>query len=896
MKRSHLVLGNPRVGVKNFDPNKTFANDNDERNTVDPEKYANQKLRFSSYLNNLFKEQKDRSDNRTIDVPEHIDYVKIKFYSVFRNDTKKTFLKYGLAPVIWKDFNQTILFAIIDEEKFHNKFVKLVNIFVNSSNQTAPHGEYSIVTIMSSFEFLSSNAIKKVKIEKTQDINITLVSGEESILVSYEKIKKSLDNYLESVAKDGYSYRYIDEKILEVRNADSEIVDKLSNNFDILYKISAGRFPRVSPSKYGLSIGDELSWGMHIANDPKAPLVGIIDTGVKKIDPLIEIIAEDLGIDKTSNDDSNAVKDTQGHGTLVASLVAIGEEFFNTKKNTFVTDARIVPIKILTNAVGETRITDVESAIKEAYTRGVKIFNLSVNSNVKNYNQEYSDYAYVLDKLAYELGIIIFISSGNLDLDDAAWMQSKMSELASLGEDYTLLEYPNHFYNPNKTVEEYSCEMTNLQEPGESMNNITVGAISDNLDEYHYGLSRNKRFPAFYARKFHIDYSLKINDVNFSQSQINYNIYKPDIVMPGGDYIQEKAGMKVISIGSSFFIHTAGSSLSAPLATNVAAKIVKLYPSLTLQSVKALIINNSYNTIDNSLFEELIEEIKKETADKIFPAKKYEDLDHKEKLRLSKYYDPSTLISYLNGHGRPSIDTCLFSSDKKVSFVVQESISINSYKGIKIALPKELLKSSRKKYVIKIKSTLCYAFPPVINNHLSYNPLHISYNIYKTVSDDDYTNTSILSDQKKNSYYGFDTIEDDLTPKELSKRKSHIRDEKIAIKSHVQSWSEDHYPYRSKPFSNVQKFEMNIDPKELEKVDGNITLLIRATAKPDDIDAYTLYQLQNSEHPFSIILSFEEFASDLNDFSMYDSMTAINEVEAIMYGDLDSLAEAEADL
>ncbi len=715
-------------------------------------------------------------------------------------------------------------------------------------------------------------------------------------MLPYENILNSLNNYLETIVEnDTYSYNFIDDKIIEVRNIDAETIELIVNNFDIIHKVSSSRVQVVKPNKFSLNIGADITWGINIENDNNAPLVGIIDTGVRKIEPLENIIVEDLGIDKTSIAINGPTIDSQGHGTMVASLVALGTDFFNTTKTDFVTAARIVPIKILNDDTGEIRIADIESAIREAAINGVRIFNLSVNSRIKNYNQEHSEYAYLLDKLSYELDIIIFISAGNLDFTDAQWMQDTIAAFTITGEDCSLFEYPNYFYNPHRTLDVYTCEVINLQEPAESFNNITVGAIADNLDPDNdsYGLSFSKYSPAFYSRKFHFDYSKKINGTKLTKTQTNYNIFKPDIVMPGGDYIEERAGMKVLSIRTDFYVLTAGTSLSAPLATNIAAKIVKLYPTLSPQSVKAILINSANLSIEPTLFRNLVDQIKRDEAAVRFPGESYDSLNRAKKMLLSQLFNQDTLMSYVSGHGMPHEEECLFSSDRKVTIIIQESITINTYKGIKIAIPKELLASSRKLFIVRIKATICYSFPPVLNNHLSYNPLHISFTLYRTVDENDQRNTEILSSQKNHEFYEYNTISPTLEPLEASKQKDKLKSEKIAIKTKHNPWSEDVYPYKSKPFSNVQQLDININIEELQKVDCNITLLIRATAKTEDIDSDVSHNLQNNNHAFSIALSFEEFAKDLEEFSLYNSISAINIVENIINLDTDLTADIE---
>lgn len=48
-----------------------------------------------------------------------------------------------------------------------------------------------------------------------------------------------------------------------------------------------------------------------------------------------------------------------------------------------------------------------------------------MSGGCKSYNSDISTYAYVIDKLSYELDILIFISAGNLSTDDIREIENK---------------------------------------------------------------------------------------------------------------------------------------------------------------------------------------------------------------------------------------------------------------------------------------------------------------------------------------------------------------------------------------------------------------------------------------------------------------------------------------
>src|SRR5690606_29531170 len=128
-----------------------------------------------------------------------------------------------------------------------------------------------------------------------------------------------------------------------------------------------------------------------------------------------------------------------------------------------------------------------------------------------------SFFSYLLDKLAYELDILIFIAAGNMNYDDLVAMQENPHDLHN---------YPNHFYNPNRESNIHSCIYTNICIPAESMNHVTVGALADNYrPDTAPGLSLDKNLPAYYSRKNHYDFKQKVNGAILSPNHGNKNFF-----------------------------------------------------------------------------------------------------------------------------------------------------------------------------------------------------------------------------------------------------------------------------------------------------------------------------------------------------------------------------------
>lgn len=388
--------------------------------------------------------------------------------------------------------------------------------------------------------------------------------------------------------------------------------------------------------------------GLHIELIPNAPTVGIIDTGIERVAALQPVLA-DVGIDIVSPDNPDPYHVYADHGTTVASLASFGDDFFHNSGTDLTADAKVFSIKIQSGEEGQTNLAGIQSAIKDAHKNyGIRIFNLSMTAGCKIYNSDISAYAYVLDKLAYELDILIFISAGNLDRQDIEAIEMERRKPETPQNIRNFLEYPHHFYDPFIKIEEaqvHECECMNISEPAESMNNITVGALADNMaNDSDTDLSLGKEYPAYYSRKYYIDYNQLINNTAFKKNQKNNHLFKPDIVMPGGDVLRQDSKMQVLGLdnGNLTYIYGAGTSYAAPLAANIAAKIVRNYPNLRMQTVKALIINSS-SELNFGYLNPLIDLLKsKENPD-------YPDISRKDKTSLSLKYNPEHLSHNLSG-------------------------------------------------------------------------------------------------------------------------------------------------------------------------------------------------------------------------------------------------------
>src|SRR5690606_8262674 len=106
-----------------------------------------------------------------------------------------------------------------------------------------------------------------------------------------------------------------------------------------------------------------------------------------------------------------------------------------------------------------------------------------------------------------------------------------------------------------------------------------------------------------------------------------------------------------------FFAKATGTSYSAPLIANLAAKILNVYPALRMQSVKALIINAASTPNLATFFDNL----------------------------------PKPVTHHILGYGIPEIKESIFSDDNSVTIVLEDEILPDRIKSYPIHIPEYLL-------------------------------------------------------------------------------------------------------------------------------------------------------------------------------------------------------------
>ncbi|MDW3645517.1 MAG: S8 family peptidase [Bacteroidia bacterium] len=633
---------------------------------------------FRGYLSRINSEiQRRRSErNLLLQVPSHINYVKIsfvgqfnieKYYSGWIND-------FGLLGVNFSKFNKEGLFAVADEERLHN-FLENINNFIIKESGVNTSIEYNRkILYVDEFELLTTEDIINYQevgsLMNFQLVNYPIESPEGNLILNH------LYGFLES-NQIIYSLNS-DSNVLEIERASSEIIEEIVRNFDIILNVTSSISPVIGPSSFNIP---ERSYGFVVSNpNDDLPIIGIIDTGISNSTPLGPIIIDDDSFNLTdSSPFIDTANDGYGHGTAVGALAALGRKAYQANyRGDIAADAKLLSMKVFegdNDYLSQIKVLSLLKRAKSKYPE-IKIFVLTICfKENKLTNQDISTYAFELDRFSHENDCLIFISTGN-------------NNEAANQANYDL----SYFLN----------EETNICSPAESMNNIIIGAAAGNMkDGVFKGISNGMEFPTLYTRKGNIELI-----PTYPKTKQNKNLFKPDVIEFGGDYevygsfiVQgEEASIEVLSSNPAegYYSHI-GTSFSTPLVSNIAAQILKLYPSLKSQTIKALIINAA-------------------SSDKI----PFED-------QFSK------LRNRLVGHGLVNPSRSLLSNDNHINFVIEDEISPGELKVMPINLPRYLTEDDlgKRRGLLKVSLTLCFSFDPVFNNHLGYCPIHMAFSIFR---------------------------------------------------------------------------------------------------------------------------------------------------------------------
>jgi hypothetical protein len=821
-RKPHRYFRNPQEGVVVFKQKTRYGGASEQEEENEIKDYTPKRDDFIRSIRQFNEGKVNREANRNTDlqIPAKVDLIKIMFHdvfdsSVFENRYRQNF---GLSPVCYTEFNTVGVFAVVDEGRF-KYFVNQLQVFIDTTDHLSPKYNTDIKYIKE-FTFYSSDLIIHYR-EFKPHVILDLVDNVEIFQNYIQPIENRLIDYL--TERGVRFYVDVNTNKIELLNATEDLVKEIVNNFDIIQRINSYAAGIVKPNVFNMP---DKAYGFEISNSKDdLPIIGIIDTGISSDTPLKDLI---VNADNLLNLTSSPInEDEANHGTAVATLAALGKKLYPNHIGNFEADAKLLSIKILNGVDGYIAETEVIRLIRESHEKyGVQIFTLTIGyTDPKANNEEVSEYAYALDKISNELNILIFIATGNNN-DLTFWDGTQFKTVA----------YPTHF----------PLEKANLCVPAESMNNITIGAAASNIENNdELRISPVGTVPAIYTRTFHINWLHesqldKSGSINWFRA--NKKLFKPDVCNHAGDYDDTLnptiAGLKVLSTEKGiFFDRSVGTSFSVPITANLAAKIIKAYPELrqNMQTVKALIINSAQANEIADAFENL-EEI-----------------------------SPNSIL----GHGIPDDENCIYSSENKITIILDDKIKPEEIKSYPIIIPPYLLELNRKNSLLKVRATLCFKFNPLKNHHLAYCPFHLAFGVFRNLPLQEY-----IKDKLGNLI------------------SVGINDNKTENFKFAESWSQDYY-FKAKMLTNSQKVSFSISKKILEEEKGTLKIVVNAKLHKllSELDKS---RLKDTDISFSLVFTIEESpVKNENTNRLYDELIAYNNLEALNILEADLDAEGE---
>lgn len=677
--KSHLLYTKAPEGTEVFKYSKRGGGNTEEEDA----KVKTHKVDFRSIVSRFRADYKLRREERNseLEIPEEVVCIDIKFWGWFNSSEFEVKYRadFGLSPIKYSELNTRVLFGVVDMKLFAS-FIRQIEKYAEAQDGR-PTSFNPNVKYIRHFKFHTSTDILSAFKSLDQTIYLNLIDNLELDEITARNSAR-LRQYM---AERGFEFSYNPEaNQIEILAGNLELIKEISRNFDVVHQINSHNYMITRPGRFGTNVK---VYPFEIA-DPEEdlPIVGVIDTGISVETPLSKMLVNDRtfainGMDPFIDD----ADDGYGHGTAVAGLIVLGNQLAGNVQAVLYPQASVLSMKILSGTNGKVRNSDIAGLIRRAVIEhGVKIFNLTIcYEEPLATGAVHSDYAFLLDKLSFELDILICICTANGQFNSVSIHE----------------EYPDHFLK----------DQANFCTPADSMNSLIVGAIGDNLEpeipitaeKYSFSTSH---YPAVYARKYHIDYN--------AMSVKNRNVFKPDVVYSGGNYTCVKdsfgitldssfeAGLQVLSANRKQpIVRSVGTSYATPLIANLCANLYKAYPGIRAQTIKALIINSA------------------------------------AQVKFQKDYGSLKEIHkrFLTGYGRPDIDSLLYSDEGDVTLIFEEKIGVGKVKSMPVQFPDYLTKLDSSA-VLKVEATLCFRFLPIQNNQLAYCPVNLAFGFFRNVA------------------------------------------------------------------------------------------------------------------------------------------------------------------
>lgn len=213
MSKSHLFLKNEFGICRIF--NRTRGRDNEEEISEDRRNYCRQRENFQHCRMDFEQALINRHNSRTENIPvEHFDVLSIDFLKIADSTLVEKYCRvYGLSDLNYSNMNQTVLFAISDEERFNEVFMTQVDSFVAEENDADT--AYKPLTLMAGFQYWSSDLMKPFGItnDDAYDVLLELVDDSSMIVAKHHNVVKAMEEYL---AGKRIAYKKIESGIYQI--------------------------------------------------------------------------------------------------------------------------------------------------------------------------------------------------------------------------------------------------------------------------------------------------------------------------------------------------------------------------------------------------------------------------------------------------------------------------------------------------------------------------------------------------------------------------------------------------------------------------------------------------------------------------------------------------------
>ncbi len=496
-----------------------------------------------------------------------------------------------------------------------------------------------------------------------------------------EENQRRLTVFVQFIIKNGgrVTDQYIGEDLLLARvRAFGSILDLILENGNVR-EVDLPPEPAMEMPEYYHSKIDNFPNPIDTPEDD-SPGICVIDSGMAVGHP---VLANAVGDARTFPITLGTEIDENGHGTMVSGLALYGDveaciNTLNFSPQMFLYSAKV------TNA--ENRFDDeslIVTQMEQAIQYYVNNFNCRVfNISLADPELVYADgkpslWASTLDNLVKEYDIVLVVSVGNVPVTTYSGRDAELVRA----------DYPSYLLN----------DESRILEPSTAVNVLSVGSICLSNSSFHAG-----RQPG--------DLIIPIGEINmpspFTRCGPGVNeAIKPDIVEYGGNsawhasqrrFLQSDPGLDIVSTNHDFhtglFAAMNGTSFSTPRVAHLAGLILKKYPGISANLVRALIANSA-------------------------------EIPEITKARFESEED----IQKLYGYGLPDEERALFSTDNRVLLMAEDVIATDVIHIYEIPIPDvfRITKGER-------KITICLAYdPPVRHTRKDYIGVNMEFRLIR---------------------------------------------------------------------------------------------------------------------------------------------------------------------